>query len=601
MEQVDDLGPNEEGMSLAFALQSSTNAMTTVNRKRDLNEPRMLDVPIESNPVGVGTQGSTSAGVGTTDSIEVADDGTNPFQRAREDLAGVGPNSPPDVSAHAPEQKPATDLLADVMFYDTTDYALSSARIPKRLKKQARLRESLDAELRQRYMDGYSIDGVEPGSSQELIAMQGLLEWSRLRTDGPSDDVAWGSESDLLVPSQQGSLRMTARQMDGTLAAAVHAVPEALASAPAFATVEAAVAALQADFGIRAEAGTKNFSLSELNQVYQAVRLLPTEEQAALRGLDLRRSDQPTPEQVKKFGHLSGLYESNAQVVDGARVRPPSITLYDRAFDGNAQRFVGDGSTAHPSSFTTIVHEFGHPVSLRKVGDAYVDWSIEGQKQEATADEANERRSRVVASKVSANEAISAYKSARASVPTTRAQRRQTNTLTRAGNRVVDEIGGLMRASGPAAVEAGRQAVQEALEEYGAALTALDANHPLRPQAEAMHDALQLHAADVGAHELSVVAHEAQVARTERAAAAVEALAASGTFVGGAYPASSAVVESFAEMIDGAGERPATEYGFKNDKEAFAEAYMLYRLDPEFLKTYRPKTHAWFEAGHHLP
>lgn len=57
---------------------------------------------------------------------------------------------------------------------------------------------------------------------------------------------------------------------------------------------------------------------------------------------------------------------------------------------------------------------------------------------------------------------------------------------------------------------------------------------------------------------------------------------------------------SFESMLNRAQPQAApTSYDISIE-EIFAESFMLYRSDPEFLHTQRPRIFEWFEQGHHL-
>ena len=52
----------------------------------------------------------------------------------------------------------------------------------------------------------------------------------------------------------------------------------------------------------------------------------------------------------------------------------------------------------------------------------------------------------------------------------------------------------------------------------------------------------------------------------------------------------------FAEEVGGS----PTRYGATSRDEAFAEAFMLYKRDPEALERAQPGALAWFRAGKHI-
>jgi hypothetical protein len=66
----------------------------------------------------------------------------------------------------------------------------------------------------------------------------------------------------------------------------------------------------------------------------------------------------------------------------------------------------------------------------------------------------------------------------------------------------------------------------------------------------------------------------------------------------------SARLEEFIQLVTGAESAPPTRYALESwpDKpgEFYAEAFALYRTDPEFLAAHRPALFAWFEGDNHV-
>jgi hypothetical protein len=59
-------------------------------------------------------------------------------------------------------------------------------------------------------------------------------------------------------------------------------------------------------------------------------------------------------------------------------------------------------------------------------------------------------------------------------------------------------------------------------------------------------------------------------------------------------------VEAAYAAVAGAANGP-TRYGRRSPTEGFAEAFALYKVDPDALRRALPEVHAWFVAGGHLP
>ncbi len=106
------------------------------------------------------------------------------------------------------------------------------------------------------------------------------------------------------------------------------------------------------------------------------------------------------------------------------------------------------------------------------------------------------------------------------------------------------------------------------------------------------------HALDMARVEAAVRAYNADVEAFnalpggQRTQAKADALEARRKGLRETLPTSDGFRERFAGI---------TDYGATDDREAFAESFALYKLDPEALRRISPEALAWFEAGEHLP
>lgn len=192
----------------------------------------------------------------------------------------------------------------------------------------------------------------------------------------------WGHETDLQValgwpakpgdPAPQGLVTV---RISHTGAATAELIARAPLTRPAGVSKDEAKTRLQKDYGFIViedngtwskekqktweDKGVKAWNDQELNDVLEALRLVPVDQQGSLKtaltGVELIRV-------ASIGGGGAGLFFAGSGAVAGNVAEKPYLALADRSFDYNAFQFFGDSRRAAPSCYQTILHEVGHAV-----------------------------------------------------------------------------------------------------------------------------------------------------------------------------------------------------------------------------------------------
>jgi hypothetical protein len=481
--------------------------------------------------------------------------------------------------------------------YDTAHYAIRGRSIPTDPAQRRQLHTDLTAELDRIYGQGnWTINGAQAGSDEELRAMDALGQYGRAQRNGQRIDHR-GTESDLLVPGSSATsfMRMTT-QMDGRgrMTADVHATAGAPTTTRTFTSAADARRAIEQDFGVRVrgrvatDPNSRDFTQAELTQLHHSLSQLDANERQQIRGLDFMREANPP---AGRSGDTSGLYSPNTATRDGQRVQPASITLYDNAFSGNAQGFVGSAGTAHQHSTITILHEVGHAIEDRRVNDATVALNAAVNARNTAAGELNTANGALAQPLRDMNsESNSFIRSANSQMRSmNRDERAQTNAFNSAANGVVGAMNAMNRARTPAQLTAAGQRLDSAIAARDAAFSRMGASHPLRSDAQSLITAQD---AAMGAARPAAqrqVEFQQAVGAQNAAQRALDSVSTNGH---------SDRLRSFEAALRR--DTSPTQYGQTDSAEAFAESYMLFRSDPEYLRQNRPNIHRWFQAGGHL-
>lgn len=482
--------------------------------------------------------------------------------------------------------------------YDTAGYRLTPLNVPTTEEGRTRMRTRLSQQLDTTYGAGnWSVNGAAEGSAEELRAMHALSQYGRATRGGQRIDHR-NTESDLLVPGRGSTppMRMTTQTNGaGQITANVHGTSGVPQPARTFATAAEGRQALQRDFGVTvarrdsSDPNSREFSAAELSQAHHAFSQMSADERRALRGVELRREANPP---AGEDGDTTGLYESNVATRDGQRVRPPSITLYDGAFDDNGRGFVGSDTSAHPNSTQTILHEAGHAVENHRLQEAQVAVNQAVDRQNDAAADLNAANAAYDQPRQAMDDAGSDFTNSARSTQMNAAERRQAVAYQRAANGVVSANNAVLRARTPAQLTRARSQLQTAVQRRDRALTAMGAGHPLSTEATDLQSAQNTAIAAAGtAADRQIEYQQAVGARrtADRALSRVQS--------GSGESARSARLASFDRALRR--DVSPTEYGRTSVAEKFAESYMLYRSDPEYLRTQRPNTYRWFQQNNH--
>jgi hypothetical protein len=486
---------------------------------------------------------------------------------------------------------------SNALEYDTAHYALRARTLPTDPAQRQQLRTDLSNELDRVYGQGnWTINGAQAGSDEELRAMDALGQYGRAQRNGQAIDHR-GTESDLLVPGGRGAqtMRMTT-QMDrqGSITADVHATTGAPAPARTFASAADAQRAIEQDFGVRvrgrdpSDPNSRDFSQAELTQIHHSLSQLDATERSQIRGLDFIRQSSPPSGQP---GDTSGLYSPNVATSNGQRTNPASITLYDNAFSGNAEGFVGSSGAAHQHSQMTILHEVGHAIEDRRANDATVALNQSVDARNTAANDLNAANATLRQPLADMNSEGNAFTRAanRQLRGMSASDRQQTTDFNTARNGVTRALNTLNGARTPAQLAAAQQQLTTAVQARDAAFAHMSSSHPLHAEAQSVvtsQDAAITAAQPAAQRQVD---YQQAVGAQASAQRALDQVTTGGT---------SDRLRSFQTALRQ--DTSPTEYGRRSAAEAFAESYMLYRSDPAYLRQHRPNIYQWFQQGGHL-
>jgi hypothetical protein len=154
-------------------------------------------------------------------------------------------------------------------------------------------------------------------------------------------------------PPAEGLVQIT---IDPNGKAKIELLSDKLPSMVPLLTQPDAIKTLSSTYQLKVVDGDKTWTVAELSEVVAALALMPTEDRAALKGVDLIR--------VKELkGSVAGTFSAGGGIDSGATTvkARPALTLDDDTFKSSSI-LLGDASNPHPASFETILHEVGHAV-----------------------------------------------------------------------------------------------------------------------------------------------------------------------------------------------------------------------------------------------
>lgn len=340
--------------------------------------------------------------------------------------------------------------------------------------------------------------------------------------------------------------------------------------------------ALKKDFGVTVKKGDKQWTTEELSRAHESFSNMPVADRAKLKGLDLiRDSTAPAKSQAEmKEGTVAGEYSPNVESRNGKRVKPGSITLYDAAFP--------KGADARKESFHIITHEAGHAVEGRARDDAMAAHNETIDKRNTAVEKLN--------TTVEPNKANwTAYNSSGRAFSRARPQDANTRAFNTAQNRVTGALDKLQKATTPEAIAKAQTALDTANTARDAALAKLPADHGARDAAET----LVSNSRDLETSTKNYATANADyLPANKEEKARKKDLDAVSTTTGSGETAKNTSKELSSYKSARGSEKPVSRYGATGPAEGYAEAYALYRRDPDMMKKKFPRQYAFFHKHH---
>jgi len=477
------------------------------------------------------------------------------------------------------------------MLYDNSDYTFPppppgtkrDVPIAEIKKKQAGKSPELGKTIK--------VEGVAKNTEAEVH-----LYWIIARLGRRS---RWASEVDLVTqvgfppktggPAPKG--RVTLR-IDGQGNATASLLGSGAATVAATFTSKAdGIKRLKASFGFAdVKDGDASFTLDELNKVQAALSRLSSGEASALRGVVLKRMRA-----VMEDGKASaGVFKTEHSLsADGkTAISTAELLLADSAFSSDMKNFIGGAANAAPISFQTILHEVGHAVEEAERYKARVAEFEAGAEVNRKVEVFNQA---VGTANDSLNELNKAWNDARTLFNAYKnAQKKTAYSYVKAMDVANTKLGALIRnrsvgqrskvehdARQAIALRDARKAALAKASPGHAALS--DFQNASSRQDDSLKEGLKLSAADA----------DWEAAKSKHSAAK-KAVAATET--GG----DTKRLKRFAAFVAREKIPPLTNYAKTKTSEFYAEAFSLWRADPEYLKLAAPKLFTWFATGEHL-
>jgi Domain of unknown function (DUF4157) len=261
-------------------------------------------------------------------------------------------------------------------------------KVPDAVQTLDNLKHLLDAKVASHTITSYAVKGVMPDgtpiagsrSNREMF-LHNLLYWYVDNFISRSK----GVEADLVTaidrPAKPGGPAPRGR-VTLLIDARGAASAELIDAGPVPAVTQIAVTdgsdRLKADFGFVAVTGWGNTTTdaAEISDVLAALSLLKSrapQDIAALKGVELIR--------VRSLGPTTGGEFSKGEIAG----KKPWLKLADLAFSVDDVQFFGGGpgSPTVPSSFQTILHEVGHAVEAEELRSAQEDFAKASAEQDA--------------------------------------------------------------------------------------------------------------------------------------------------------------------------------------------------------------------------
>ncbi|HJQ34602.1 MAG TPA: DUF4157 domain-containing protein [Pyrinomonadaceae bacterium] len=493
-------------------------------------------------------------------------------------------------------------------------------------------KEGLKDKIKKGDLTNYAVKGVGKDGNAEIFLMN-LIYAMGLKS-------RWGTESDLIIPigwppkagapAPQGLVTLRIDRQGVATAELI-----ARGGVPAVGQVTAADGAtkLKNDFGFADVKGWGSTAkdAAEISDVVAALELLKRrapQDVPALKGVELIR--------VASLGaDVGGDFSPGGKAIPGTKTREKAwLKLTDLAFSAKDVQFFGGGPSAPPvpSSFQTILHEVGHAVEreeLRAAQDSYfkAEEEVEAARQRQSdygatfdADLAEAKRQKKV--KQFYKERETEYKKHEAAVdaaqkhaseeadkidktrvPTTIVQPLETDAATKktAAASTLADAKTKVQALNADEVQSS-QAYVQAIEDTAASITSLAQSAKAAGDVDAL-EAVVINKADAREKAkppaAGKVPHRA-VPLLEPAVRAQDAWFKAERLLARTRKRTLRL-QKFIELVASNNIRRFTKYSVENWElkpgEFYAEAYSLWLVDPEFLKTNYKVVYDFFQNG----
>jgi hypothetical protein len=258
---------------------------------------------------------------------------------------------------HVAERRPGALLRAPL--YDTTQWTVSP---PPPKSTHASVKALVNGRIASGDITSASIVGVKAGSDQEMYLLYILYQLGTKANRGRVMKV----QAEVAPPiGSVGQLGLATVTIDDSGAATVELVQQGPLVEPLAYTKADAIKKITTDYGAAGvEVGDKDWEESDVNDVVEALALIPAGDRAALKGVTFVRFAKLTDQDTGK--ELAGQFSSGSSHINtGARSvtvdQRPELRFADSAFTfGN--RFLGAAGKTLPSSYQLILHEVAHAV-----------------------------------------------------------------------------------------------------------------------------------------------------------------------------------------------------------------------------------------------
>jgi hypothetical protein len=259
-------------------------------------------------------------------------------------------------------------------------------------------------------------------------------------------------------------------------------------------------------------------------------------------------------------GEDAGEFSWSQSVTDTSAISTATLELADGAFSSDLKSFVGGKATASPASYRTILHEVGHAIASEALRDA-----------RAAADQAIAH----------ANTLVGPLNTA---VVASNAAGNEFNALIQKYNDLVDAFNNAVTANDSDMMAAAKN-------DLGGKKLEVDTK---RNEADRLKKEEEVERAALEAANMDAMAKQKMVESYRASAGSAGAFKSA---------ADSKRVQKFIEFVTLNRIPPLTQYAKNNwpskPEEFFAEAYALWRTNPEYLNANAKPLYDWFTAGHY--